>query len=325
MKSSKRAVLVAMLAALAAQPALADKKLRFTFVHPSNTTNIFFQAVQRGMKDACEKVQADCQMLYVQNEMDIQQELTNLDTAVAQHVDGIMVTIVNDTAYNDAIKRAIDAHIPVIAVNTDDSRGAAGSPRLSFIGQNYQAAGYALGKSVTPLFPKGPIHVLLGASAPGQNWTEARLGGVVHALQDFKAAHPDQKVTWARIDTGMDLAGTGSRVAAYVTQHPETTAYFDAGFWEAGAAVAVADAGYKPGQLLMGGFDTVPAALEQMKKGYIQRIVDQQPYLQGFLPVIQLYLIDKYKLSPWDVDTGRTVIKPADVDALMALSKAGIR
>ncbi len=326
MKMRMLTTALGLLAALAvAQNASAQDKLRFTFVHPSGTTNIFYQAVQKGMNEACAMINADCQMIYAQNEMDIQQELTNFDTAVAQHVDGIMVTIVNDTAYDAAVKRAIDAGIPVIAVTTDDSEGAAGNARLSFVGQNYHAAGYALAKSMATLFKPGPVHVLLGVSAPGQNWAEARIAGIVEYLEEYKKANPDREVTWDKINSGLDLAKTGSLVAAYVTQHPETTAYFDAGFWEAGAAVSVADLGYKPGQLLMGGFDTVPAALEQMKKGYVQRVVDQQPYLQGFLSTMQLYLINKYKLSGWDVDTGRNIVTPDDVNSIMALSKQGLR
>lgn len=304
----------------------AQEQLKFTFVHPSNTSNIFYQAVQKGMNDACALIGADCQMIYVQNEMDIQQELANFEAAIAQNVDGIMVTIVNDTAYDEIVKRAVDAGIPVIAVTTDDSQGADGNARLSFIGQTVKVAGYALAKEMATLFPKeGPVHALLGVSAPGQNWAEARIAGIEQYLEEYKAANPGRSVTWERIDSGLDLAVTGSRVAAYVQQKPETTVYFDAGFWEAGAAVAVKDIGYEPGQLLLAGFDTVPVALEQMKAGYIQRVVDQQPYLQGYLAAIQLDLINKYSLSGWDVDTGRGIVRPEEADAILALSKQGIR
>jgi simple sugar transport system substrate-binding protein len=321
---SKSVIVMGLLGGMAAAaPAIAQEQMKFTFVHPSATSNVFYQAVQKGMTDACAMVGADCQMVYVQNEMDIQQELANFEAAIAQDVDGIMATMVNDDAYDEVVKRAIDAGIPVIAVTTDDSKGAAGNARLSFIGQSYKTAGYALAKEMATLFPEGPVHVLLGVSAPGQNWAEARIAGIEEYLDEYKAG--GKQITWERIDSGMDLAQTGSRVAAYVTQRPDTTAYLDAGFWEAGAAVAIADSGIEAGKVLMGGFDTVPAALEQMKKGYVQRVVDQQPYLQGFLSVMQLHLIKKYGLSGWDVDTGRGIITPADVDSIMELSQQGIR
>lgn len=312
-------------AALVPATTLAQDKPQYTFVHPSNTSNVFYQAVQKGMMDACAQVGADCQMIYVQNEMDIQQELANFEAAVAQGVDGILATMVNDDAYDEVVQRAIDAGIPVLAVTTDDSKGAEGNARLSFIGQSYRTAGYALAREMATLFPaEGSVHVLLGVSAPGQNWAEARIAGMEDYLNEYKAAS-GREVTWERIDSGLDLAETGSRVAAYVTQNPNTTAYLDAGFWEAGAAVALADQGLAPGQVLLGGFDTVPAALQQMQTGYVQRVVDQQPYLQGYLGIHQLDLIRRYGLSGWDVDTGRGIVKPEDVEAILALSQEGIR
>jgi simple sugar transport system substrate-binding protein len=311
--------------ALGATSAMAQDKPQYTFVHPSNTSNVFYQAVQKGMMDACDQVGADCQMIYVQNEMDIQQELSNFEAAIAQGVDGILATMVNDDAYDEVTQRAIDAGIPVLAVTTDDSQGAAGNARLGFIGQTLYTAGWALAEALSAEFPaEGPIHVLLGVSAPGQNWAEGRIKGIEDYLAKFKA-DSGREVTWERIDSGLDLAETGARVATYVLQNPNTTAYFDAGFWEAGAAVALADQGRAPGEVLLAGFDTVPVALEQMKTGYIQRVVDQQPYLQGYLGIHQLDLIRRYGLSGWDVDTGRGIVHPEDVDEIMELSQMGIR
>lgn len=270
-----KTTLAAGFMAIGATSAVAQDKPQYTFVHPSNTSNVFYQAVQKGMMDACAQVGADCQMIYVQNEMDIQQELSNFEAAIAQGVDGILATMVNDEAYDEVTQRAIDAGIPVLAITTDDSEGAAGNARLSFIGQTLYTAGFALAEDVATLFPaEGPIHVLLGVSAPGQNWAENRIKGVEGYLEKYKA-DTGREVTWERIDSGLDLAETGSRVATYVLQNPHTTAYFDAGFWEAGAAVALADQGLAPGQVLLAGFDTVPVALEQMKTGYVQRVVDQ--------------------------------------------------
>lgn len=75
----------------------------------------------------------------------------------------------------------------------------------------------------------------------------------------------------------------------------------------------------------MAGFDMVPAALQEMKRGYIMLQVDQQPFLQGYLPIVQLYLRAKYKLSGWDANTGKALVGPADVDTLLALSAQGKR
>jgi simple sugar transport system substrate-binding protein len=62
-----------------------------------------------------------------------------------------------------------------------------------------------------------------------------------------------------------------------------------------------------------------------MKAGYIQVEIDQQPYMQGFMPVMQVYLNKTAGLAPADIDTGQGVVTPADVDAIMELSKQGMR
>ena len=68
------------------------------------------------------------------------------------------------------------------------------------------------------------------------------------------------------------------------------------------------DRGVEPGKVLMGGFDIVAEVLEQMEAGYIQVQVDQQPYMQGFMPVMEAYLSKTVGLAPADIDTGQGVV-----------------
>ena len=111
-----------------------------------------------------------------------------------------------------------------------------------------------------------------------------------------------------------------------ITRFPcETTAVIGAGFWFAGAGECLRDLGKKPGDVLMGGFDLVPILMDEMSKGYVHLTVDQQPYLQGYLPILQLYLINKFGLSAWDVNTGKALITPADVDAVNRFVAMGVR
>ena len=165
--------------------------------------------------------------------------------------------------------------------------------------------------------------MLVGISAPGQNWSEQRAPGVIKFLEEYKAANPDREVTVEQIDTGTDLAIVGDRVGAYLNAHPDTTAYFDTGFWHAGVARVLADRGVPPGKVLLGGFDLVPEVLQQMKKGYVQVQIDQQPYMQGFMPVMEVYLTKTVGLAPADIDTGQGIVRPDQVDAIMKLSTQG--
>ena len=53
--------------------------------------------------------------------------------------------------------------------------------------------------------------------------------------------------------------------------------------------------------------------------------IDQQPYLQGFLPVIQLALNIRYGIRPAAVDAGAAIIERENVDSILDLSRAGYR
>ena len=144
-------------------------------------------------------------------------------------------------------------------------------------------------------------------------------------MDDFKKANPDRQITVDKIDSGTDLAVTADRVGAYLNAHPDTSAYFDCGYWEAGVARVLKDRGVAPGKVLLGGFDLVPEVLQQMKSGYIQTAVDQQPYMQGFMPVMEAYLSKNFGLAAADIDTGQGIVTPDKVDSIMALSKQGLR
>ncbi|MFQ5983032.1 MAG: substrate-binding domain-containing protein, partial [Woeseiaceae bacterium] len=297
--------------------AVAEAQERYTYLHHSNATNVFWQAVKKGMDEACEQINADCQMVFLQTDGAFQEQLNNLEATIAQKPDGIIMTFAGGEIFDEAIDRAIEAGIPVVGSNVDHPKK---THRLSFTGQDLEQAGYDLAAGLAPQFPEeGPIHALIGISGPGQVWAENRGAGVARFMEDYKKANPDREITYEKIDSGLDLSVTGGRVAAYVQTTP-TTAYFDAGFWHAGAAVALRDLGMEPGEILLAGFDLVPVVMDEMKTGYVQLTIDQQPFLQGYVPIHQLHMMNKYKLSSYDVNTGKALVTPDDVDLLIELS-----
>lgn len=299
---------------------------RFTYVTHATAGAPFWQAVKNGMDEACAQVKAQCQITFLQRTGNLAEELNALDAAIAQKPDGIVITLPSDTIFNNSLKEAQEAGIPLVVTNTNPRKALPGVAPIPYIGQDLEQAGYALAQGLSAQFPaSGPVHVLIGVSVPGQNWAESRAAGVERFMKEYAAANPGRAVTTARLDSGTDLAITGARVSAYVQGNPQTTAYFDMGYWHAGAAAVLRQQGVAPGKLLMAGFDMVPAALQEMKRGYIQMQVDQQPFLQGYLPIIQLYLRAKYKLGAWEVNTGKALVGPADVDALLELSAQGKR
>lgn len=300
--------------------------LNIAFVSHSSASNTFWQSVKKGYDDACQKVGANCQLLLTQTEGSVEQAIANFQAAAASKPDAIFVAIVDDKAYDGVIADAVAKGILVIAVNVDDSQGAKGNARAAFVGQGFVAAGYSLAKAQSLNFPKdGPLNLLVGVNAPGQTWSEQRAGGVLKFLNEYKAENPNREINITKIDSATDLALTADRIGAYLNANPNTTAYFDTGYWHAGVARVLKDRGIPPGKVLLGGFDLVPEVLQQMQAGYVQVQVDQQPYMQGFMPVMETYLYKTAGLAPADIDTGQGIVTPKDVPAIIEMAKQGLR
>ena len=304
----------------------ADAPLKIIYVSHSDSGNAFWLSVKKGMDDACALLKADCQMLFTSKAGDTQGQVANIEAAIAQKPDMIITSIPDNNAFNAVVKEAVDAGITVIASNVDHTEGAKGNARAAFVGQDFKLAGLALGRAVAKTFPaSGPVRVLVGVNAPADNWSRTRANGIEAALKEWQAAHPDRKLSWDEIDAGLDYGTTGDRFGNYLTGAPDLNAYFDTGFWDVGVAAVLKDRGIPPGKITVGGFDLVPDVLSQMKAGYIQFHVDQQPYLQGYVPVMEAPLIKKYKLAAFDVNTGSAIVTPDQVDSIVQLSKDGYR
>jgi len=295
------------------------EKYRFTFLSHGGEENPFWASVHKGMVDAAKLLGVDAIMIRPTEEGDLAAQLSSFKATLAERPDGIITTIPHPTMFDDVIKQAIDMGIPVIASNTDDPEGAKGNARLAYIGQDLAYAGYVVAKSLSKYFPAGEKpHVLLGIEGPGLVWAELRASGIVKFLEEYGA-------TYEKLDITMHLDVAQSRIMAYLKVHPETDAVLCVGIAHAAAARAARALGYKPGELAIGGFDLVPEIISELKKGYIQLTIDQQPYLQGYLAVMQLYLMKKYGFSAWDVNTGNAIVDASNVHLVEELSKKRIR
>lgn len=84
-------------------------------------------------------------------------------------------------------------------------------------------------------------------------------------------------------------------------------------------------AGKKTGEIIGAGFDPAPMTLEGIKEGYIDVTLDQQQYLQGYLPLIHVCLSKKYGLSGLYINTGGSLVDAYNVDYVIELAEKGIR
>jgi simple sugar transport system substrate-binding protein len=62
-----------------------------------------------------------------------------------------------------------------------------------------------------------------------------------------------------------------------------------------------------------------------IQQGHIRCTVDQQPYIQGFYPVIQLTLYLRYGIMPASIDAGAAIIDKSNVEQVIELTKEKYR
>jgi len=294
------------------------KEYSFIYITHGGEENVFWNTVYLGMREAAELTGCEAVMYRPKREGDLAQEVANFESAIALKPDGIIVPI----AYTELlplVKKATDAGIPVLVANIDapnpEDRIKAGG--LAYIGQSLRQAGYFLAKNLANYFPSGS-HALILMEGPGMVWAEERAAGIIQFLEEYNC-------TYEKLDVSFEPAVVESRTSAYLHAHPETKAIFSVGYMAYVAGDILQRMGRKPGEVAVGCFDLVPPVIDGIKSGYVTLTIDQQPYLQGFLPIIQLVLMKKFALSAWDVNTGNAIVDKRNVDIVEELSKRGYR
>ena len=326
MKTIIKSVLLSAVAIfLIASPASA-KKLKFAYVMHDLPEGIFWNTVYDGMKKACadldsmDHLEVECEM--IGTPYNVVNQVNNLRAVIGSGVDGIVSTIIDDDKMDGVFQEALDRGIPIISANTDDAKGSDGNPRLAYVGSNLYNAGYDLCVAAVALVPEGPIHALLGHNDVTQNFAIQRNAGHEDCLKDFAAANPDREVTWEVIEITMDGPTIQSRVGAYILSEPKTNIYLETGIWHLHVSQTLEEMGKQPGEIILAGYGAYSSLISRMKEGWVQLTNDQGAWLQGYLPIIQLYLIDM-GFQPFDVQTDSAlngviteeIAKDLDVDS----------
>jgi len=271
-------------------------KINILFIPWSQSSNAFFEAVVNGAKDAAAQQGVNIDVQF--GEEDANKQKTIFEAGIANKVNGIAINIADDNAYVETACKAMKAGIPIVTFNIDDSRhGAPGSTcRMAFMGQNFIAAGYVLGKRViAEAHLKKGDKVFTPVEAPTATYAVQRHEGVQKALAEIGA-------TSEVLGTGNDHAEALNKMTQYLIGHPDTAAVIGLGQTPTSQAVqSMKDAKLK---IPAAGFDISKEILDNIKNGELIAAVDQQPYSQGFYAVTQLALNLKYGLYPSEMDTG---------------------
>jgi simple sugar transport system substrate-binding protein len=276
---------------------------KFAFINHV-TTNSFFAPTQSGFKDAAALLGLP-NPTWTGSENGVVSEMVSaFETAIAAGVDGIAIPLTDANAFIAPTKAALAAGIPVVAYNAN----ASGNFALTYVGQDLYQSGYQMGTKIASEVTAGQI--IVGISQPGSLNVQPRLDGLKAAL---KALAPS--VTILTVDTGAAQAGELSAMESSYQGHKGAKGIYAV---DAGSTESIADMITKygiKGQVHAGGFDLLADTITGVKSGALDFTIDQSAYLQGFLPVIYLYL---YRLTgtlvfPPATDTGLTFVTSANV------------
>ncbi len=114
-------------------------------------------------------------------------------------------------------------------------------------------------------------------------------------------------------------------LVAYIERHPNLKAIgTQHGLVTSFIPQALKEAGKKPGEIIVGGIDLAPATVAGLESGYITVVLNQQLYLQGFLPVVQCVMSKRYYIPGLDTNTASGTVNGTLIKKLVPLIKSGV-
>ena len=283
------------------------------------TSNPFFTPTQYGLADAAALLDLPTPKWGGSDNSVIPQMVNYFNTAKAGGASGIALAQISQTAFTTPVMNAMNAGIPVITYNADgtfvNGKAVIGSNRLAYVGQALFLSGQAMGEQIKTLIPGGGDIVIFIAT-PGTGNIQPRYDGAASVLGSSYKLH--EIATGAA--TGAELNAEKAYLLANKSNLKGAFAV-DAGSTE-DLAAALAAAGLA-GKIPAGGFDTLGTTLNSIKSGTLNFTIFQNPYAQGFLPVLYLYLynISGGVLHPPDTDTGLTVVTKDNVTPFLTESR----
>jgi len=264
---------------------------------------------------------------YYFSDWDPHKMLDQLQQAIATKVDGIaFMGHPGDDATDPLIDKAYAAGIIFTTANTALPTGEAkySSQGLGYVGAPNHAAGYALGAEAAKRagIKAGDEAFVWGLKGQGGD-RGSRTVGVIEAIE--KAGG---KVIYQEIDKATDAdpnAGTATFVGVIKANPGIKLVVTDHGALTSNVGVYARAASLKPGQVFFAGFDMSPNTAKAIKDGYQDLVIDQQPYLQGYLPILNICLTKKFGFSGLDVNTAGAFVDPKNVDTVAPLAAIEIR
>jgi simple sugar transport system substrate-binding protein len=282
--------------AQAADPGPFPDHPRWKFVFVNHvTTNPFFVPCQYGIQDACALLGVDYQWTGSETS-DVAQMVNAMNASIAGKADAIAVCLVDPKGFDRPVDSALEAGIPVFSYNADSHT----NKRLAYIGQDLFLSGQMMGERIVKLVGSGKVAIFI--ATPGQLNLQPRFDG---AMDSIKKSGADIQATMIATDPAANASL--SKIQAYYLGNQDVKGMFGTGGGDTmncGIISRQNDLASKG--VHTGGYDMLPRSLEAVRDGFLDFVIDQQPYLQGFYTVMEMfaYKVSGGLIGPADINTG---------------------
>lgn len=285
------------------------KQYRFTFVSPC-TNNQWWVMAEEGMRAACKDLSVDTNLIGPPD-VNIDEQIKAMETAISQKVDGIFTCAVNPDTFAPVINKAVDAGIPVVLMDSDSPK----SKRIAFAGTNNREGGRQVGRKMAEL-TNGKATVAILTEMLDNFPQNERIEGFKEVLKDY----PEMKVVALEADNADILKGV-EKVQAMLRANPNINAIFGIGAPDIIAIGKVVEEMGLVGKITVIGFDDVKEQVDLLRKGVVHALVVQQPFKQAYTCV---RLLKEYKDNgsvkedEKIIDTGTVLVTKENIDTYKA-------
>ncbi|TPW30264.1 ABC transporter substrate-binding protein [Pararhizobium mangrovi] len=295
-----------------AQSAKVPKNVQITLI-PGLTTDPFYITMNRGAQLAAKALGITVNFQGAE-EFDPVLQTPVLDAVIARHPDAILIAPTDTTQLVDPLKRASDAGIPVVTLDTyigdgkyQDGSGDGDFP-LSYIASDNELGGRVAARAMAKrIGDKGKVYV--AHLRPGVSTMDQREKGF---KEELKQNHPNIEVLPTQYNDN-DASRAASQFQAVLARNPDIKGVFGANLFSAiGAANGVAAAN-KSDDVTVIGFDAPPSIVNDIKSGKIDATIAQHPAEIGYYGVMTAYAILAGQSVPTKIGTGFTVLDSDNV------------
>jgi len=293
-----------------------QEELRFVVVTHGQASDPFWSVVQRGTAQAEQDMGVTVEY-QAPATFDMVEMSQLIDAAVASNPDGIVVSIPDADALTPSIQGALDAGIPVISINSG-SDTAAELGLMAHVGQTEYEAGLGGGQRMGE---EGVTNAICLIQEAGNAGLEERCRGFTDGL-----AESGGTVENLVVDLNNPTEAQ-QRVEAALTSNPDINGVMALGPTGAQPALLALESAGLTGTVKLATFDLSPEVLQGIQDGTVLFAIDQQQYLQGYLPIVMLSLYQRNgnTIANDIVMTGPGFVDASNVDQVIDLTEEGTR